>query len=294
MARLAWMMLACMLSHALAEGQEEECIYRDIHGTCEDSGALELVQLTVNATTRMKAKNRATQTSTVLQALELCKSMRAGSTLSGVVLGIVVALSGSVDDCVWFLTFASSSNWKQLWLCYMVCNMFVAFACWSLSLIFQEVINQVASEQNFYLGVTITATLMLFAVTVWKWWEWIHEEDTEEEEKEREDSTAAQQAKHRSAAVLISIAIPGNLNNCTIFLPALLERQVSGPYLILGSFVASSSVLLIDLLALKVPAVRSLVQRLPLFMIVGLLAILSLKDLLTEISKHNDLVARVD
>merc|ERR1712146_819913 len=108
--------------------------------------------------------------------------------------------------------------------------------------------------------------------------EWIHEEDTEEEEKEREDSTAAQQAKHRSAAVLISIAIPGNLNNCTIFLPALLERQVSGPYLILGSFVASSSVLLIDLLALKVTAVRSLVQRLPLFMIVGLLAILSLKD----------------
>jgi len=223
------------------------------------------------------------QTAAILQSASVLSHQLLQSDTASVISMTAAAIAGSMmmcgDDVVWLLPFTAAKNWRTMVIAYVT-------AMEATVLISALLVNTAQDLQSRYpeaplellLQALSAILLTVYALLCYK--DWLEEQKEDEEYNsvtEAADSEAHGKtvAHERRISDVFSISILGNLDNFAIYISMLLNGMVDLTTLALGVFITACIVVVIDLGAVQLQCIVDLAEKVPLFAILGGLALLT-------------------
>lgn len=223
------------------------------------------------------------QTAAILQSASVLSHQLLQSDTASVISMTAAAIAGSMmmcgDDVVWLLPFTAAKNWRTMVIAYVT-------AMEATVLISALLVNTAQDLQSRYpeaplellLQALSAILLTVYALLCYK--DWLEEQKEDEEYNsvtEAADSEAHGKtvAHERRISDVFSISILGNLDNFPIYISMLLNGMVDLTTLALGVFITACIVVVIDLGAVQFQCIVGLAEKVPLFAILGGLALLT-------------------
>jgi len=228
------------------------------------------------------------------QASRRLRAQGGAEVWPGLVLAaMLMKLSASTDDVVWLLPFLlGARKWRNTPV-YLACMQLVVAISWGISAAGSAGLQQLVPaedssswpvERVLALVSAVLLTLFTFKL-VHEWW-FESEEEAEEPEgaseaflsgdsgpKSEQPAGAWQATSKFNMCRLFTISMIGSLDDIAIFVSLLLSRAFSAWQLSLGVFLGSAVVVWICLAAGRCSCVVRLVEKVPLWCILGVFAL---------------------
>eukprot|EP00747_Dinoflagellata_sp_TGD_P195054 gnl/TRDRNA2_/TRDRNA2_63179_c0_seq1.p1 gnl/TRDRNA2_/TRDRNA2_63179_c0~~gnl/TRDRNA2_/TRDRNA2_63179_c0_seq1.p1 ORF type:complete len:361 (+),score=49.72 gnl/TRDRNA2_/TRDRNA2_63179_c0_seq1:73-1083(+) len=213
--------------------------------------------------------------------------------------GVIAILIMSTDDILWLVPFMSSN--KELGMIaavtYFVTSLLAVFGAWGLS-------HAAYLVQDRYKNLPVqtvmglTSALLLFGYAVYLYVQWHAEQvkepseeadnpqeaDPEEKAKELANSQSidhdAAVAEERTFRQLLIISIVGSLDKLAVYFSMMIVGVLAAPRLLLSQIICCSLVLVIAMAATYWTTLVRVVEKIPLWCIVGVLSIWSVLTVL--------------
>jgi len=201
----------------------------------------------------------------VVASADEAASVAKGS--SALVMATMTALSLSCDDVVWFMAFMTGKNKRRNAFVYLVMMEFnVVFAS---ALQWLSVVVGKALDVGLSRWLQVASAVAISVYTVKLFFEWRAEQAGQGQDEADDEAPSS----GRSVRDLAVIAFMGSLDNFAVFLSLLLSGTLTAPQLFGGVFFQSIIVVSICGGLGSVASVARFVDKIPLFMIIGALAL---------------------